>query len=255
MKKILFYQFSSTGNTLLVLRAMQEVFEGEGIEVEVGPIQGASVRGIEAGVTLGLAFPVAMQGTFPFIWDFVKSLPQGKNDVFMVDTMMLYSGGVVGPLRTILRRKGYHTIGAREIMMPVNIYRRSIRDQKDEQKRQKGLIQARQYARDLIDQTARWRRIPVLSDLMSLFSRARVFQRLYRWASPIRLDQLKCTKCGICVKICPVQNFTIPDYPVPGNKCELCVRCVSYCPEQALSLGNYGLQYKAVKLKDIIRGL
>ena len=38
----------------------------------------------------------------------------------MVDTLGGFSGGIVGPLRRLLTRKGYAPLGAREIRMPMN---------------------------------------------------------------------------------------------------------------------------------------
>jgi len=48
-------------------------------------------------------------------------------------------------------------------------------------------------------------------------------------------DEEKCTKCGICRRVCPVQVTEI--YEQKGGKiatsmCTLCLRCVEMCPEQ-----------------------
>jgi polyferredoxin len=51
----------------------------------------------------------------------------------------------------------------------------------------------------------------------------------------IKKDEEKCTKCGICRRVCPVQVSEI--YEQKGGKiatsmCILCTRCVEMCPEQ-----------------------
>lgn len=53
----------------------------------------------------------------------------------------------------------------------------------------------------------------------------------------------KCDKCGICVKLCPVQAIPA-EYPNKTEKktCISCGRCVVVCPQEARSFG--GLMYK-----------
>jgi len=57
----------------------------------------------------------------------------------------------------------------------------------------------------------------------------------FRWAPMLHLykDETKCTKCGICKRVCPVQVTEV--YEQKGGKiktsmCMLCLRCVEMCP-------------------------
>ena len=64
--------------------------------------------------------------------------------------------------------------------------------------------------------------------LVSLFKRAR-----------------RCTRCGACARVCPVDNLTVYDgrqgQAVNACECTLCLRCVEACPEQGcLSLTFLG---------------
>lgn len=59
--------------------------------------------------------------------------------------------------------------------------------------------------------------------------------RGFKWASVLHLnkDEEKCTKCGICKRVCPVQVTEV--YEQKGGKittsmCMLCLRCVEMCP-------------------------
>ena len=69
------YYFSGTGNTLLVVKKMQEVFEQHGSTVHLYRIETADPNTINVQHTIGLGFPVAEQGTYPFVWDFIRSFP------------------------------------------------------------------------------------------------------------------------------------------------------------------------------------
>ncbi len=57
----------------------------------------------------------------------------------------------------------------------------------------------------------------------------------FKWAPILHLDknEMKCTKCGICKRVCPVQVTEV--YEQKGGKimtsmCMLCSRCVEMCP-------------------------
>jgi len=57
----------------------------------------------------------------------------------------------------------------------------------------------------------------------------------FKWAPLLHLDkdEEKCTKCGICKRVCPVQVTEV--YEQKGGKintsmCMLCTRCVEMCP-------------------------
>jgi ferredoxin len=46
-----------------------------------------------------------------------------------------------------------------------------------------------------------------------------------------------CTACGVCVRVCPVQNITREEGKIQYNhRCEQCFACYHHCPEQAIRL-------------------
>jgi len=76
-----------------------------------------------------------------------------------------------------------------------------------------------------------WCRFCPLGGLISIFNRFPPF----KWLSIIRLNKIeeKCTKCGICKRVCPPQVTEVyeekgGDVTSPG--CILCFRCVEMCP-------------------------
>ncbi|MFC1486843.1 4Fe-4S binding protein [Thermoproteota archaeon] len=87
-----------------------------------------------------------------------------------------------------------------------------------------------------------WCRICPLGALIALFHRFPPF----KWVSVLRLDKVeeKCTKCGICKRICPTQVTEVYDEKggdVTTSSCILCLRCVEMCPyEDALQLKAAG---------------
>jgi len=69
--------------------------------------------------------------------------------------------------------------------------------------------------------------------------------RGFKWTPVLHLDkdEEKCTKCGICKRVCPVQVTEV--YEQKGGKimtsmCVLCLRCVEMCPYEACLKVNLG---------------
>lgn len=256
-KQVQFFYFSGTGNTLLVVKQMQKVLEEFGAEVELHRIEESSPQDVDISKTIGIGFPVAILSTYPLVWDFIESLPRTEGtEIFMVDTMGGFSGGIVGPMHRKVKKRGYHPIGACEIVMPSNIF--YIQDQgTSNQKIKKGLQSADEYARSLVEGKTTWGRVPVISDFIYLLSM--VSWKLTAWKQHQRYLKFKshlekCNQCGICADLCPTGNIIMDNYPVTGNQCNYCLRCVSFCPAGSIPcFFNYkGKTYRAVKATDLL---
>ncbi len=247
-KKIDLYWFSGTGNTLFIAKALAGFLGENGFEVNLKPIEASNPENVDLDRTTGLAIPVAEQGTYPFIWDFINNLPSPKTysiddaDVFVVDTLMLYSGGIKGPIKKILEKKGFNLLGAKEIIMPNNLMKLKNQPDKDKLKMKKGAETAKQFALDLISGKAVWKDIPFYSDMMSSFSKNDSTWNVFRNNFPLKVDNNKCTRCRLCERICPEQSWS---YNKEENEmkwlktdCIYCLRCFSYCPAEAITYGK-----------------
>jgi len=229
----------------VIAQTLSNFLEAEGFTVNLKCMEKSEPSEADLTRTIGLAFPVAEQGTFPLVWDFIRGLPSPSArgipdaDVFMVDTMAAYSGGVKGPIRKILKKKGFRTIGAKEIVMPSNLLIKKERPKKIKLKIEKGKLAAEQFSRKLVSGKAAWRDIPLYSDFMSSFSRMEHSWNFLRNHFPLRVDDSICTRCRLCEKNCPTQSWS---FDAEQNRmiwmkdeCIYCLRCFSYCPVQAIS--------------------
>lgn len=252
-----FYYFSGTGNTYVVAKRMIEVFREKGLNVTVKRIEKEDPSEVNLSGTLGLAFPVACQSTYRFVWDFIEGLPEAQGTpVFMVDTLHSFSEAIVGPLKNFLQSIGYKPIGAKEIKMPSNFIP-FMSEEPNENAVSKGIQEAEKFAEELISQKGEWKSQIFLSNLASAFFKGNITWNLMAWlGKKFRVLEDKCTKCGICVQLCPVENITMEKFPRIQGGCQQCMRCISFCPVEAIVVpGKKYHRYHAVKAGELIKGI
>ncbi|MDR0372279.1 MAG: 4Fe-4S binding protein [Nitrososphaerota archaeon] len=83
-----------------------------------------------------------------------------------------------------------------------------------------------------------WCRICPLGAITGFFSTFKPFNRIA--LTKLEKSQQKCTKCGVCKRVCPTQATAVYDKKggdVTESRCMLCARCVEICPyEGALKM-------------------
>ncbi len=253
MSNVDLYCFTGTGNTLLLCKRMQKVFDSKGSKTRLLRIENEDPKRIVPENIIGLAFPVAIFSTYPLVVRFIKGLPKvDGTQIFMLDTMGGFSLGLVSHVRSLLRQKGYRTIGAKQFIMPDNFTPSLEKDVKNPEILERALEKAEKYANRLWEGKTLWRAVPVLPGLIFWLSQL-IFKIPDFKKKSVKMVQQNCAKCGLCAKLCPVKNIAIREYPVFLDKCELCMRCIAFCPTHALYRKKPDEhRYKAVNSTDLI---
>ncbi|GHV45469.1 hypothetical protein FACS1894204_04680 [Synergistales bacterium] len=252
------FVFSGTGNTLLVAREMSGALRNEGKDVRLRDMNaktGAILTNLDDDTAIGLAFPVACFSTYPSVWRFIESMPLGYGrEIFILSTCGGFSGGMQGPLGEILSKKGYRPVSAKFFIMPGNYGNKTIPAEKNAHRLEKALSDARAFASDLLAGKASWGGYPWGARFTHWLAQTRAPWNFFYRMFPILADKAKCTRCSLCVSICPAYAITKDEdgYPiVNGRGCESCQRCVGFCPSGAL--GNPkkpAAQYRAMNYEE-----
>jgi ferredoxin len=71
----------------------------------------------------------------------------------------------------------------------------------------------------------------------------RMWAAAYRWSEDWARARLhadeQCEGCGLCVRLCPVDNVTLCDGRAEfADQCVLCLRCLHACPQEAIQIGK-----------------
>lgn len=218
----------------MLLDIFSQVLNENGHEVELNQMEKESTVVDNENSTLGLTFPVAIQSTYPLVWNFVYNLPKVKNvDIFMFDTMGDFSGGVVGPMKKVLSKKGCNCIGTREFKMSSSMNINPKKVEKGKEKNEQSKVDIKLYALDLIHHKTKWSRVPIFSVLMRFISISR--KEWTKMSSQIKVSE-DCIQYKACIKNCPITAISLIDNKVAIDHliCNSCMRCVSKCPKNAI---------------------
>jgi ferredoxin len=250
------YYFTGTGNTYLAAKKIETILKYNNCTVKINDIIKTDPQKINLLNTIGIGFPIACWNTFPIVKEFIYNLPQAfGTEVFIFTTMGDSSLKAAANYGNILKNKGYSPIGTNGFLMPNNF----IAVQKEEKniiKREKSYKKIEIFTNELVKGTLKidktnffFKFCFAISNFITNKWKGKFFQKIIKF----NIVKNKCTKCQLCIKICPVKNITFKNnYPIfDGQKCQLCMRCISYCPSHAIKSFLIRKTYKALNKEEI----
>lgn len=179
-----------------------------------------------------------------------------EKKVFIIATMGLFSGDGAGVLARLLNNYGAVTIGGLHLKMPDSIADERALKRSFEENR-KLVMKAEEKIYKTVSNIKNGK--PPQEGLgIAYYFAGLLGQRLYffwktkKYTDKLKINSLKCIGCGLCKRLCPMNNITITNgIAVSRDKCTMCYRCISKCPKQAITL----LGKKIIEQNDINRYL
>jgi ferredoxin len=259
---------SGTGNTAYVAEVLAKELRGLGASVEIQRIDSSRAHWEEGGTIspdfdparyglVGIGHPVLGFGVTPLVLRFVAALPHGRGRMFIFKSAAdnhRVNNAASEDLIRMLEGKGYEVVHDFLYVMPCNwiiSYQRRFNLQIID----KAGVKAAHHARELMTGTRS--RMPVYRGWRRFARFLHYLETNYgrkQFGKALRATR-DCTRCGRCIKNCPVENIREEKQKVRfGENCQWCMRCVYNCPAEAIDAQwmNWCIVKGGYRLKDYL---
>ena len=238
---ILGLYFSGTGNTKHCVETFVSFFDNTctAISIETPNIN----HFLSEHDFIVFGYPVYYSNIPKIVRDFIfshRDCFQNKK-IFIIATMAISSGDGAGCAARIFAKHGATIAGGLHLTMPDCIGDEKIMKKPLEVK--KDMI--RKADNKFLLAVENLKRGSPSRDGLNTFNQISglLMQRLWfsqmtsSYKNKPNIDKEKCTGCGRCVPLCPMNNIKVIHGKAQGNgKCTLCYRCFSNCPAKALTI-------------------
>lgn len=227
--KVGLYYFSATGNTLTTAKYLAEALP---YDCELIPF--ASLKDEETIVVhdemVGFLFPI-YYGDMPYlVRDVINKMTfKDVNYIFAFSTYRGHPGDIAKRLDDLLHQKQQKLSLSIGIAMPGNSYLSTAEQTRD------CLAKQKQNIKELVPKIIKQEKqdyslldTPKASPIEKGFYNMRGMQA-----------NEKCIGCGICTKVCPMNNIRLKDgHALIGDHCITCLACFHWCPQEAIHMSK-----------------
>ena len=253
------FYFSATGNSLQIARNIAEELENCVIRPMTAHMEKNKVGGFSESI--GFVFPVYYNGLPRLVKHFVEELTISPETYCFA---IANSGGTranpLGMLEDILISKGIHLSFADEVKMPGNyiVAHHVPNSEKVERLIADAKIKTSKIAKAIA--AGELRPVKRKAELWSkIINHSFLYKNIYEWDEKFTVTD-KCIGCGLCAKVCPVNNIKIENQsPLWQHNCERCLACIHWCPYEAIEYSKSTIKRTRyhnsnVNVNDIIVG-
>lgn len=241
--KTAIYYFSATGNSLTVAKDLVKGLDDAEL-ISISKV--FKMPDATAYDAIGFVYPVYMFGLPLIIAQFLKTVKINPSAyIFSVTTSAGLKGRAHSLVKNILKKRGLNLACGFSVIMPGNyipLYGAFSKERQD-----KMFAQQKIKTQKILDSLRQKKRL-IMEEKPFLFNFL-LYKIFYKYGSAQIALSAKgfwiteaCTKCGLCVRICPVGNITMQnELPFWLRHCQHCMGCLQWCPVEAI-------QYKKLTL-------
>lgn len=234
MRKVIYY-FSGTGNSYFIAKEIQKNMGDCALIPFTHYLDEQEVE-IQAEF-VGFVFPLYFYSMPGVVMEFIKkAVWKNPEYIFAVVTRggKSYEGGALKHLGKLLVEKGQKLSAGFYVRMPDN-YIPLLKVPKKEQQ-QRMFTNASEKVKKI--SAAINAKESIIENEILHFTRPLMHKiylnKLSKVSAGFRTTE-KCTSCGICEKVCSMNNISLVEgKPSWENKCQFCLACIHYCPKEAI---------------------
>lgn len=233
--------FSGTGNSRYAAELFCRQYGGDSDVLSIEDEH--AVEAVEKAREIVFAYPVQYSTVPKYVRDFIsdnKEIWAGRK-IFIIATMGMFCGDGAGVLGRLLQKYGAEILGGLHLKMPDSICDEKALKRPFEKNRETVKKAEEKIGKAVLlmkEGKPAQEGIGILCRMAGFFG-----QRLYfghktkHYSDKLQVDKDRCTGCGKCEKLCPMDNIKIVDgKAVSKGRCTMCYRCINNCPKQALTL-------------------
>src|SRR3989339_304266 len=250
--KTTIYYFSSTGNSLIVARELAEKLG----ETVVSSIPKTINQELDLSADrIGIVFPVYIWGMPVIVSKFLKKFKNIKDKyIFAVATYGGFPAGTLLQVEKQLKEQGSKLNAGFGVRMPGNytpMYgaiseKKQLSMFKNKNSKTEEIVKSINNRIEKIEKNFFLTNLLFSSVIYKLSIKNINNMDKQFWVTD------RCNSCGICVKVCPVNNINlIEGKPVWQHKCEHCLGCLQWCPKEAIQFGKSTAKRKRYHHPDI----
>jgi ferredoxin/flavodoxin len=238
--KTIIYFFAGTGNSLAAAQTLCAEL-GECELMPIAPLMKTGDDIVPDAERVGIVCPVYDMGLPSIVAEFARRLkPDSAAYLFAVLTMGGIGDSALKQLDGILRERNRRPNAAFTLQMPGNFV--PLYNPPEGEKRERILGAAGEKIPKIARAIRNGEQKPPvtapLSSILKVFLYPPFIRRVHGYDEKYTVDD-RCTSCGICEKVCPVENIElIEGRPVWLHRCELCMACLHFCPTRAIQWGK-----------------
>ena len=227
------YYFTGTGNSLYIAQQLKKQLEDCQIESMTKEPPKKPIGGQEENI--GFIFPVYYWGMPRIVKKFVEKLDINKGTyVFCIVNYGRFKVDTLGLLNDVLQPKGVELSYGYGVKMPGNyiINFGSKSPEKIHEMMENVNVKLDEIAKAITKKEV----LPIkrLFTRISKWGNSSIYKNIEKFDEKFKATE-KCTGCGTCSKICPVQNIKLNNQkPSWLHHCERCMACIQWCPQEAI---------------------